>query len=848
MHFFIDHNSLPEQDSIDTFGVDGNNPMEKFNITSQFSLVAEAKTFACQSGLMIVQQSVVDDSLVNIILKPTEGLQVPFNSVKYFVYRGVRKDSFIDGTTITPKTGSNTETIARLWETWENYKISSNQPALADPSPQCFGYDNSLADSLNIESIYDNSQDVRPLHVQSGEWIGNFGNEFPIGFEIITDNDKITIDLDYLRAEKTVLDTSGLTGLELKAKREQVLSFIDPAAFFGIHYGVGVKISADNGSEKTTQNKKHDELYSLLINKFATRNTVYLDIRSEHGYSYNFYENYGDSSGNNIKIGNSVITPTAQNYSTNDWAILAINNPVETEKDKSDIKINLRIDDNTKPILFFENTNLISDSNNLHFIDDTKILNGEDEWSKDLSFVFPNTDTGTEKENVAYYIRLNYFRQEYNPASPNTVLKNENYFNSAFCPIDLPNLGNTGIAFQLVSNPENNYLNGTLPNTAKKFGFVANNGAYWDSNRILFYSKAVFAHQTTRESYQDKGIENKLSLNNEHYKISSINRDVNISCISLEENNVPFKSIAISYSKTFITNVKENLLLLGITLEELQSLQNVATTSLRAKHHKYMFLEEISLPTTTYRKFQIKVQGLDENGVRKIVAPQEDVFVTTRDGFCFTSAEFAEYETIDTTTVKYGYDYTVNVATREIIRTEKEDKTHDRFIVMNRQGNVVATKEYNAETITGLNNTKGSDNYLKNGSILLVSNDNVRSEIFEFFAKNTWIEWLTLNGKIKGEEFNYIGTNYIVDEVGILYDKFLEMRKKGTVNEYTHNHTIFTMPPEPTGYDLNRPSEYGTGDHGFAIVHGDDFLQRVYDPIEDVYYRFWKGKYEKEKK
>jgi len=288
MHFFIDHNSLPNP--IDTFGIDSNNPMNKFNITSRFQ-PAQAKAFACQGSLMIVQKSTVHDSLVNIILKPIEGLRVPFNSVKYFVYRGVRKDSFIDGTTITPKAVNNTETIARLWETWENFNAGSNQP-LAEPTPQSFGYDNSLADSLNIENIYDNSQEVRALFVQEGEWIGNFGNEYPIGFEIVTENDKITIDLAYLRAEKFSIDVTGLTDLALKAKREQVLSFIDPAAFFGLHYDVGVRISTYNGNEKVTTNQRRDELYSLLLSKFATKNTVYLDIRSELGYSYNFYENY----------------------------------------------------------------------------------------------------------------------------------------------------------------------------------------------------------------------------------------------------------------------------------------------------------------------------------------------------------------------------------------------------------------------------------------------------------------------------------------------------------------------------------------------------------------------------
>ena len=89
MHFFIDHNSLLPQNLTDAFAVDSNDPMNKFNISSRFSLTGEAKVFACQDGLMIVQQSDVDDSLVNIILKPNAGLDVPYNSVKYYVYRGV---------------------------------------------------------------------------------------------------------------------------------------------------------------------------------------------------------------------------------------------------------------------------------------------------------------------------------------------------------------------------------------------------------------------------------------------------------------------------------------------------------------------------------------------------------------------------------------------------------------------------------------------------------------------------------------------------------------------------------------------------------------------------------------
>ena len=407
MHFFAEHNLLTSQGNQTdyAFGPVSNDPTNKFNITSRFCQDTPAKAFACQDGLMIVQQSTADESLVNIILKPTKGLQVPFNSVKYFVYRGVCKDNFISGTAIAPKSAGNTETIARLWQTWEIYNSDNSEP-----TPQCFGYDNSLADSLNIENIYDNSQeDVRALFVREGEWIGNFCSTFEIGLEIIIDDNNLTLDLDFLRAETFQIDVTGLQDLELRVEREKVLSFIDPAAFFGLHYDVGVKTC--NGNIKETQ--KRDELYSLLISKFATKNAVYLDIRNENGYSYNFYENYGDNLGNNIKVGNSNAIPVAQKYATNDWPLLIISNSLTIANNKNDIKINLRIDDNPKPILFFENTNLISEDNKSRFIDEKYILNNTDEWSRDLSFVFPNTGAGTQKDNVAYYINLIYFKQEH---------------------------------------------------------------------------------------------------------------------------------------------------------------------------------------------------------------------------------------------------------------------------------------------------------------------------------------------------------------------------------------------------------------------------------------------------
>lgn len=660
MHFFIDHTQLSTQASADTFAPESSDPTNKFNITSRFQLTGQTKAFACQKSLMIVQQSSVDSSLVNVILKPIEGLKIPFKSVKYFVYRGLLKNSFISGTAITPQATGNSEFIARFWTEWNTYKTNTNQPTLTDPTPQSFGYDTSLAGSLDIENIYDNSQtDVRAILVQAGEWIGDFGSSFKIGFEIITEDDNLTLDLDFLRAKKYQIDVTSLTGLELRATREQILSFIDPAAFFGLHYDVGVNISTYSGSNKTTAKKKQNDIYSFLLdNKFATRNRVYLDIRSEKGFSYNFYQNYDDGSGNNIKIGNSSTTPIAQNYSTNDWPIVFVDTPITTTANNNDIKINLRIDDNTKPILFFENTDLLGTNKHSRFLRENEILNGtETDWSKDLTFKVPNTGAGSAKDNVAYYININYFRQEHNPSSPNTVLKNETYFDSTFCPVDLPNLADNNFVFKHIYNPDLTFLRGQFPNEITEFGYIADSGAIWDNTRIVFYAQAVFQVKNSGKSVPSVptfATNPGLNLTGNFPQISFLNKEISVVSNKINESGVENVEILEFIHYSGLPAFKENIVLLCITQTELQTLKSLS--GLSDKHKKYIFIEElVSSPFSdangvSFRKFELKLQGLDSSGVQTIVAPLTSIYVYSKDGFTFNSKDFGSAENIDNKT------------------------------------------------------------------------------------------------------------------------------------------------------------------------------------------------------
>lgn len=656
MHYFIEHTKLTQQIPADAFGVDISDPTIKFNTTSLFQLTNQAKAFACQDGMMIVQQSEVDNTMVNVILKPIESLKVNFNKIKYYVYRGVLKSSLIiDEDTIAAEASTNNEFIARLWQDHHHFKSEFELPDLPDPTPKVFGYNNSLASNLRIEKIYDYSQeDTQAIFIKQGEWFGDYATTNKIGLEIVTSSERITIDLAYLKKGKHHIDVAELTGLELRAKKEEILSFIDPAAFWGLHYDYGIKISSYSGGQKITEKKKQDELFNLMIEKFHTKNKVYLDIRSEFGYSYNFYQNYGDDLGENIKIGNIHYPPVSRVYGNNEWPIIIIETPINTVFDISNVIINLRIDDNSKPLLFIENKDLLDPANNSCFVDEHKLLNGTaTDWSKEISLRFPNTGLGVEKDNVAYYIKLSYFRQTDNTdlAQRTINLEESSNFKTIFPSIDTPFLGDNDYIFQQTTNEYSFFIEGELLNE-KAFSGMAITGANFDANRIVFHTRIVLPKQTTIEFYPQtkSSIGHGIELEGHFNQISFLKRDIYCYTQTIQENSEtnPIKILDV-YAYNGYPGKKENLFLLGLMQSEFEMLKTVG--GLSNKHNRFIVFEDISpYPSTDikgkpYRKYKLKVQGLDGNGVSTVVAPSLDIIVYTTGISIFCSKGFSNVET-----------------------------------------------------------------------------------------------------------------------------------------------------------------------------------------------------------
>ncbi|MDP2692102.1 MAG: hypothetical protein Q8O88_00505 [bacterium] len=638
MHFFLDVDNLTNQNQIDGFGPDIGNPSNVYNVSSRFQLNNNSKAFACVNGDIIVQQSSKDPSLVNVILKPLQPSSQP-TDVQYFIYRGILKSTLIDGINIAQATN---EMTTRFYD-----------QSPTEVGANFLGFSNISGDT-NVKDLFDqNVPNVYTMPILEGEWFGDFGHSivvgannenYKIGFEIILESDRLQIDLNYLRQHNPRVDVTGLTGYQMRAKRDEIISYIDPVAFFGLYYNTGINTSTFSGGVKNTVSKNKTTLYNEVLNKFATKNKVYLDIRSEKGYSYNFYSNYGDATtNNNIQLGYRGSAPSPQEYHTNNWPIISIE-ASQSSGTVNTIRFKLRIDDNRVPIIFLPNKNVLSKPKS--FIDKRSILSGTNiDWSQEITFQFPNIVNGSNRDNYPYYIKTYYYRQYNDNPVPQTVLDYNSFYNGAFCPIDF--VGKTFRSSFPTFVREKMNDDGT-----GNFAYLASNGAYLDDNRVIFYANCKLDEKILRseKNYLPTYYTSQLEIENADFNNASIN--CNLYTIkrdySIGQTTKRIPGINAYKNNAGILQEKEDALLLGLTIAELDTLRN--TIGLDLAHDRYIYLDpHPNNPRTDndgirYLQFTVQLQGLDNNGNAHTV--QTPLVIYSRDKGFFSTENFGAIEDV----------------------------------------------------------------------------------------------------------------------------------------------------------------------------------------------------------
>lgn len=642
MHFFTEPSKLHVQVAADTFGPDTADADNKYNISSKHivpAIFTEAKIFACQDAMMLVRPQTGSTTLVNIILKPMSNLEIPFTNVKYYIYRGVDISSLVvnvtpdvdhpDGIAITPPIGTPTQFISKFWKRWTDFKNNTSQPALPDPLPMSFGYDTATAGTKLVEELFNSAassditiNDFQAIRVSEGEWIANLLPTVNFEFEIITDTDHLTIDLAYVQAAKKIVDATGLLNYELAVAREsietrdRVLNYVDPAAFFGMYYNAGLKIHNTYDTvnfTNTTTSKQGDLLISDVLSTFLNKDAVYLDIRSERGYSYFHHRNYL-SGGSVLELkSESQATFNALGFGNVYWPLINLKSPPASLvpiANGARIELKLMVLDNTKPLVYLLNPKLLNSANTEFFIKEDQIIDINagtglpENLSKIIRLEVPKTSTNI---NVAHHIKLQYFRQEYSATPPVSVFKSTDYLDSVYGGIKQPILNVAG-PFQEVVNSKMHFVNNGA------FSFAAHTGTIVKDSLALFYSENANSLVASGIVFPDINVTNASNFDGILKRKNAVYEKTEVT-----DGGSPVQIISIvGYNKTSTSATpRENIHLLGLTKTQLDDI-NTATTSLDVVHKYFIF--EVVPGTVGYVKYQIKVQGLDTGGVLQTIS------------------------------------------------------------------------------------------------------------------------------------------------------------------------------------------------------------------------------------
>ena len=227
----------------------------------------------CDGTIKIQDSDSNSGNLVNIILKPSSHQKINGVEIKYFIYRGILKESIVNMSKVDDLALNDVYNIDMLTTIWQNQDVYEQNVENNIPcSKILYGeqpYYATISDLFEEDNL-----NYCDYVCKAGESIGVFHKDC-IGFEIVL-NTMFTDDSIIMAKSPehiiNVENTEGYSNGEIKAIREQVLHYIDPAAFYGTQSSV---VSTNN---------------NILSIKFLNKNSIYINLLSTTGFSLFFYD------------------------------------------------------------------------------------------------------------------------------------------------------------------------------------------------------------------------------------------------------------------------------------------------------------------------------------------------------------------------------------------------------------------------------------------------------------------------------------------------------------------------------------------------------------------------------
>ena len=502
IHVFADMDKIKTQDDTadvdNAFRPDSTDSETKHHITTVFSGDTPGDTinaYAVMTGRVFVQQDSTDSSKVNLFLKPITQSGLGFTPVKYYVYRGLNVADFLvgptnpDNTQIALEAGS-TPFIQSIYTNQAN-RNADNPTGTDTLTPAAFGWEPSIQTDLErpIDDYFYQANGQNEFQIaEQGMILGTFKNASgsdTFGFEIVLDDGSFIPTLEYARMTRFTLEIpSGATDLETHEKREEVLTFVDPAAFYSMHELAGVKSPAGLIDPA--------DVFNDIVDKFINKNYLYLDIRSENNYSYNYYRNYSipqvdtggiiSISGGADKDDDSFHMARREignfgDYSLDNyyWPYFIIPNGKIEVGDYGVFYILLRIADNPDPIVYVWNGFGATPRSNERFISGRTLIEDGQPVTKEIGFMASKIDLTTPNAYAKFKFKASVIKLTYSRKIPsgvdaeNIVLPTEDFHDNVFGPLEtvlqarsIDSVDTGSNIFKLEGNYENSINSGDI--------------------------------------------------------------------------------------------------------------------------------------------------------------------------------------------------------------------------------------------------------------------------------------------------------------------------------------------------------------------------------------------------
>ncbi len=677
--FFVEEDLIQEQSETLAYGPVLNEKTTKYRVTSLFKTNVPAKAFAVCDGLAIIQESTDNSDFVNLIIKPLKTIENSFTPVEYYIYRGLKKENFIQSDQIIAKDSPNkTDLIESIWDDFNDLKEKHpNDFTAAAPNVGVLGWNlNSEDGNTPLENIFSQIRtEYEFAQVKAGDFIGYFSttDTFNAGFEIVLQERADTITLEKLRLPENIIsvaapaptDIKGNEPIAIMREREKILSYVDPAAYLMLCNECGV-IYMDSSANKQTV-FGYNDIFTNLVSSFFTKNSVYIDIRNENGYSFNYYKDYEGKTtdvtkGKHLTVSyDNGATEELTEYYTEFWPIFTFKK-TGVSAEILPVKLSIRLDYNPQPYIFYDyalkkqDNKLTNITGNEKFVElQPKLLPDEisSGWTLPFTVNIPVISDTAASISKIYIGRNNYDDIQ---DAPDTLLKREHYLDFIISPVS--SISETALTSgsqwrsvlgkKLLSAKYalgyNAAVEITLVETATLIQF------YVQATDAITLSATLNPYETNIVSNNTYPVLGKSMTSSETEYRDNTNIELNETYIENKDiylyNIMPVMDTDGSYYKpkvcclTFTRDEYDNYIKNAITEidETLHEVSlGIANASDTPPETQSCLTQLTDANGTYYYEGTLKLHGLNSAGIRTIESPIESIEINTTDSSYFSS-------------------------------------------------------------------------------------------------------------------------------------------------------------------------------------------------------------------